>query len=124
MLLEDLVWIGAGTALEVGLLLSLTRLASLRLVDMKVGDRDCAGIAALTQLTELDLRATSVSDTGVQGLSRLLRLHRLDVTWTQATAPPALSSLTSLHMENCRVRAPCFCMPSALSTSLLKMTGL
>ncbi|EIE22322.1 RNI-like protein [Coccomyxa subellipsoidea C-169] len=92
-----------GTALEVGPLLSLTRLASLRLVDMKVGDRDCAGIAALTQLTELDLRATSVSDTGVQGLSRLLRLHRLDVTWTQATAPPALSSLTNLHMENCWV---------------------
>lgn len=90
--------------MKVGDLLSLNGLASLRVADTKVGDTDSAGIATLARLTELDLRNTLVSDIGVQGLSRLLRLQCLDLTWTQATAPPAVSSLTSIRMENCRVR--------------------
>ena len=89
--------------------MSLTGLASLRVADMKLGDYHCAGIATLTRLTELDLRSTSVSDTGVQGLSSLLRLQCLDVTWTKATAPPAVSSLTNLRMGNCRVSVMSTC---------------
>lgn len=98
-----------------GPLLGLTRLVSLKLAELRITDGDCAGIAALARLTLLDLRDSMVSDAGVQELSRLTSLQCLDLTWTKVTAPPALSSLTRLHMDNCQVILPlptCSAMPS------------
>ncbi|BDA43304.1 probable f-box protein At5g51380 [Coccomyxa sp. Obi] len=95
--------VAAGTSVGNGALLGLTRLVSLKLAELRITDGDCAGIAALTRLTELDLRNSRVGDAGVQGLSRLTSLQCLDLTWTQASSPPALSSLTKLNMDNCKV---------------------
>ncbi len=92
-----------GTSLGQGALLGLTRLVSLTLAELRIMDADCAGIAALRRLTQLDLRNSMVSDAGVQQLSRLTSLQCLDLTWTKASAPPALSSLIRLHMDNCQV---------------------
>ena len=87
----------------IGALHGLTRLVSLKLAGLKVTDEYCGCIAALAQLTELDLQSSLVGDAGVQGLSRLTSLKFLDLSWTKASAPPALSSLTRLHMDNCQV---------------------
>ncbi|CAL8468713.1 g8253 [Coccomyxa elongata] len=95
--------VAAGTSVGQGALLGLTRLVSLKLAELRIMDADCAGIAALTRLTELDLRNSMVSDAGVQELSRLTSLQCLDLTWTKASALPALSSLTRLHMDNCQI---------------------
>ena len=83
----------------------MTKLSSLGLVDLEIGDEDARSLASLSALTSLDLSGNQIGDEGARALVALSSLTSLSLFNNQIGAEGArslasLSSLTSLHLFN------------------------
>ena len=88
----------------------LTKVSSVGLLDLKIGDEGARALASLTALTSLSLWNNEIGDAGAQALASLTALTSLDLDNNEigdegARALASLSALTSLHLQKNKIGA-------------------
>ena len=100
----DHVFVVSGLSRQaVGELAKLTKLSSLGLVDLEIGDEGARALASLSNLTSLDLGNNGIGGEGARALASLSKLTSLHlrnngIGAEGARALASLSNLTSLHL--------------------------